>query len=193
MSNILPPGSRAPAPPYLGKGAIRLGVHADGSCLFHAIVAALTGKVQSKEVGIQYREHLVTRATREQHLEAWKLYSNNTFTPSEEEYSAFIRKLKNPRTFSDAYTIPYVMAKENINLLFATDEGLYCGMHYWKGDRWIIIYWDRKNEHFEPVGRVGGFSKDEIREIYFKHSCPQENFWSQHMGRGSSSVYPLTA
>lgn len=146
---ILDPGQSAPAPAFLRTADRRQGVWADGSCLFHAIVAGRAGgRVQPKEAGLALRASIARRATPRRYLEAWRAYGHAG--PPVLPYAEFVGKLK--AGFSDMYTIPYIMWDQKLNILFVEDDGFYCGVDYFHPKRQnLLVYW-ASGEHFEPIG-----------------------------------------
>jgi len=146
---ILEPGQSAPAPAFLGTADRREGVWADGSCLFHAIVAGRAGgRVQPKKAGLALRASIARRATPQRYLEAWRAYGHPG--PPLLPYADFVDKLK--AGFSDMYTIPYIMWDQKLNILFVEDDGFYCGVDYFHPKRKnLLVYW-ASGEHFEPIG-----------------------------------------
>ncbi|MBO74343.1 MAG: hypothetical protein CMD33_03615 [Flavobacteriales bacterium] len=159
---ILEPGASAPAPAFLGTTDRRRGVWADGSCLFHAIVAGKAGgTLQPKATGLALRSSIARRATPERYLASWKAYGHKDLPIL--PFPDFVRKLE--EGFSDMYTIPYIMWDQNLNILFAEDDGFYCGVDYFHpGRRNLLVYW-AKGEHFEPIGGTRAPTKS-VRALY---------------------------
>ena len=162
------PGATRPAPSFLGPGAKRLGVYADGSCLWHCVVAAKRGGLQPRAAGLKLRLLTAEAATEEKYKRAWKLFGGHRSPPF--SYDQFKKKMETFGEYSDIVTIPYMMVELGVNIVFVTDTGFYCGMPYFGNDRTLLVYWQKETKHFEPIGIPGGFDFDAIKDAYHRGS-----------------------
>lgn len=160
----------------------RVGIYRDsGSCLFHAIATALTGKIQPKKAGYALRKKIAAKATPASWRNAWR--AQNLRPPI--SLRKFKRKMFDICSWADMQIIPYIQYYfKNVNLMFFDDKKIYCGLKYFlkTKKKSIFLLWV-DNAHFEPIVYrktnkkrkakwSGIFNTDEILlQRYYENTC----------------------
>ena len=144
--------------------AKRVGVIGDGSCLFHAIVAAREGSTQPANVGHKLRFDIANKTNLKLFKRGWLSYKNNLHPdvsldiPDESDdekwkkkLQDFKKKMLDKKVWSDLTMIPFIMYYLNINLVFFDNTDVYCDVHYYNDKRdSVFIAWTEKS-HFEAI------------------------------------------
>lgn len=172
--DVLPVGGVAHLPLTMAhmmpSCARRVGVHGDGSCLFHAIVAARDGAPQNRLVGHALRKEIAA-VSMSDFKKGWQSYKANLHAdidlnlPTDDDawrtkLTRFQQDMRNTTTWADLSMIPFVMYYLNVNIIFFDNETIYCDVHFYNRDRdSIFIAWVR-HSHFEPILCVEEWNKN---------------------------------
>jgi hypothetical protein len=172
MIKNLPPGRTAPLPKaireryFRGDPAyMRYGTFDDGTCWFHAVVAAMNWKrfhacrnaKERRKLGHRLRDETAARVTEDKWKKFWK--RRGTAPALVPPFATTRKTLRDHKAWSDVYIILFLidsMLKCQVFFFDSTTNRLYCGV---KGTtaapkKTVFMLWVN-HSHFEPIFHQG--------------------------------------
>lgn len=143
------------------KRVVRAFSHADGSCLWHALVICMLPKHKlvhalnpdSGHTRIEHGHALRKRVRQRISKASWNSFWTQTMGVTHYPTAkSIIKSFDNTKTWSDVYMIVWAGHVLDCNIVFfdGWEDAVYCGLPMNPSKKTMLVWW-KDHSHFEPV------------------------------------------